>query len=507
MNHRECPSVEQLKGMLDPLAIIETSMAQHLTECTDCRQTLEMTAGASTWWDEARLHLQVEADPAIDRIAHSICALADHTSDSNLDPLHEIELEQFQHLLDPPSHPELLGKLQRYELEQLVGRGGMGLVFRAHDSELHRVVAVKTLAMHLIPIGAARQRFVREGRAAASLAHPHIVPVFDVIIDGPVPALVMQFIPGPTLENWLDTHGPMAWPQVLTLAIQISDALSAAHASGLVHRDIKPGNILLEAEASRALITDFGLVRTLDDATLTRSGMLAGTPDYMSPEQALGRPIDLRSDLFSLGSLLYTMLSGHPPFRAANPMSVLNRISYEPHRRLIEMQPDVPIELSCLIDRLLSKSPSRRPGSAADVKLQLQELKQSPLRLKGSRAISARSIAIASLCVLATTIGWLTWPASESSTPKEQATTLSTATAEPSHTAKGTGVADQILDEIVQTDTRLDHIRSQSEKLAEETEAPDVKKIAAPSNQLFQKLDHQLDRTRQRIQDLKVDVQ
>src|SRR5690606_8598234 len=124
------------------------------------------------------------------------------------------------------SHPELLGRIGRYELEQLVGRGGMGLVFRAYDTELHRIVAVKTLAVHLVPIGSARERFVREGRAGASLVHPHIVPVYDVITEGPVPALVMQYIAGTTLQYWLERRGPLPWDRAVQLSIQLLDGLT-----------------------------------------------------------------------------------------------------------------------------------------------------------------------------------------------------------------------------------------------------------------------------------------
>ena len=288
-------------------------------------------------------------------------------------------------MLAPPSHPELMGRINRYELEQLVGRGGMGLVFRAYDTELNRTVAVKILALHLIAIGSARERFIREARAVASLSHPHIVPMYDVVTDGEVPALVMQFIAGETLQRRISQRGAMPVEDVLQIGIQLADALSLAHSHGLVHRDIKPGNVLLEADGSRALLSDFGLVRALDDATLTHSGLLAGTPDYMSPEQARGHTVDARSDLFSLGSVLYTMLIGHPPFRAPEPMAVLNRICHERHRPACTADPRVPLEVSQLVDRLLTKDAKHRIASAELVCNRLRELSKSPRRLLAGR--------------------------------------------------------------------------------------------------------------------------
>lgn len=410
---QDCPSADELRGYLHPLASQREDWDRHMESCLPCRATLERLAADASWWTESHDLLNPNAesrpahDPQISRIIDSVCALSlQADQDSQSDPLREFEIEQLQRLIQPPSHPELLGRIGRYELEQLVGRGGMGLVFRARDTELHRVVAVKTLAVHLLPIGVARERFIREARASAALVHPHIVPVHDVITEGAVPALVMQYVAGPTLAGWLTARGPLPWQDVLQLGIQLTDALSTAHAHGLVHRDIKPGNVLLEADGSRALLTDFGLVRALDDATLTRSGMLAGTPDYMSPEQASGRQIDGRSDLFSLGCMLYAMLSGHPPFQAADPMAVLNRICHSRHRSLTADHPHIPWEISRMVDRLLSKDARHRPGTGEEVREHMQRLTQSRLQLR--RKWSARpvvAVALGLICLLSITWG------------------------------------------------------------------------------------------------------
>ena len=382
-----CPSPEVLRECLEAMPDPNPMLASHLESCLDCQATLSFVAGQETWWGEAQQFLSCELDPIAARISSRVCPLtsSEQLTSVGVDVLLAHELQQLQSLLEAPSHPELLGRIGRYELEQLVGRGGMGLVFRAHDTELHRVVAIKTLALHLIPIGAARERFVRESRASAALAHPHIVPMYDVVHDGPVPALVMQYIAGPTLHAWIQEHGSMPWQDALKIGSQLADALSAAHEHGLVHRDIKPGNVLLEANGSRALLTDFGLARVLDAATMTQSGILTGTPEYMSPEQANGESVDERSDLFSLGSLIYTMLAGHAPFRAKEPMAILHRVCNASHLPLYRVDPEIPLEISRLVDRLLAKNPQHRFLTAKELRDKMLELSRSPRRLLGQK--------------------------------------------------------------------------------------------------------------------------
>jgi serine/threonine protein kinase len=186
------------------------------------------------------------------------------------------------------------------------------------------VVAIKALAPQLAATSPARKRFLREARSAAAVRHENIVAIYSVD-DKPLPYLAMEYIAGQTLQQKLDACGPLEVPDVLRIGRQIAAGLAAAHATGLIHRDIKPSNILLENPIEIVKITDFGLARAADDASVTQSGLIAGTPMYMSPEQALGETIDQRADLFSLGSVLYTMCGGVPPFRAANSFAVLKR--------------------------------------------------------------------------------------------------------------------------------------------------------------------------------------
>ncbi|MEM6366648.1 MAG: serine/threonine-protein kinase, partial [Planctomycetota bacterium] len=228
----------------------------------------------------------------------------------------------------------------------------------------NRPVAVKMLAQHLSGVGAARERFARESRAAAAVIHENVVSIHNVEADRETPYLVMQFVAGESLQDRVDRTGPLNVRQVLRIAIQVAAGLTAAHMQGVIHRDIKPSNILLESGVERVLITDFGLARTVDDASLTRTGIIAGTPAYMSPEQANGDAVDQQSDLFSLGSLIYFMATGHPPFRADHAMGVLNRICTHRHKPLWQVAEQVPDELSVLVDQLLEKRPGKRSPSA-----------------------------------------------------------------------------------------------------------------------------------------------
>ncbi len=204
--------------------------------------------------------------------------------------------------------------------------------------------------------------------------HEHVVPIYDVVAEKQSSYFVMQYIAGQSLQERVDSNGPLRTEEVLRIASQMADGLQAAHEQGLIHRDVKPGNVLLEDSVDRVLISDFGLARAADDASLTRSGAITGTPHYMSPEQARGENIDARSDLFSLGSVIYFMGTGRSPFRAPKLMAVLNRICHESYRPLEDVNPTLPLELVQIVDRLLQKSPADRYDTAAEVRQELNRL-------------------------------------------------------------------------------------------------------------------------------------
>ncbi len=269
--------------------------------------------------------------------------------------------------LAPPLKSDSLGRLGQYEVLEVAGRGGMGVVFRSFDDKLQRVVAVKALAPQLATSSAARRRFAREARAAAAVTHDNVIAIHAVEDDGPVPYLVMEFVDGPSLQEKLDRVGPLSLKETLRIGLQIAEGLAAAHRQGLVHRDVKPANILLKNGVERVKLTDFGLARAGDDASLTQSGIVAGTPMYMSPEQAQGEAVDFRSDLFSLGSVLYAMCTGRPPFRAPTSLAILKRVCEEAPRPIREINPELPAWLGDLLTRLHAKAPADRFASTQEV--------------------------------------------------------------------------------------------------------------------------------------------
>ncbi len=275
--------------------------------------------------------------------------------------------------LAAPIAADDMGSLGPYRILNCVGRGGMGIVFRGFDPKLRRVVAVKVLAPEIAVDPLARRRFEREARSAAAVSHPHVVVIHAVDESHNPPYLVMEFIQGKNLADKLAAQGMLSVKEILRIGSQMADGLAAAHRQGLVHRDIKPANVLLENGVERAKLTDFGLAKTVDDVSITRTGDLSGTPQFMSPEQASGGPVDRRTDLFSLGAVLYAMCTGRPPFRADNPLTLLKRICEDVPRPIQQVNPDVPGWLCAIVDRLLAKSPEDRFQTAAEVAVLLQQ--------------------------------------------------------------------------------------------------------------------------------------
>ena len=354
---------ELLTGPIDEALTL--TIDAHIASCTACRRRLEQQAGSDQWWNDCR-----------DALAHSVGELEAHDAAGPwaLTPAVDAadgNRQSFDFVMSTPSHPEMLGRIGRYDVEQFLGSGGMGMVFKGFDSELNRPVAVKVLSPHLAGSGVARQRFAREARAAASIVHEHVVSIHDVQATADVPFLVMQYVPGHSLQELVERSGALEPREVVRIGMQIAAGLEAAHAQGVIHRDIKPANIMLENDLGRTVITDFGLAQAADEYSLTRTGTLAGTPHYMSPEQAESETVDHRTDLFSLGSVMYFMATGRPPFRASRPLGVLHRICRDEPAPLQVANPDMPEPLAVCVDRLLAKSPEERPVSATAVRQQL----------------------------------------------------------------------------------------------------------------------------------------
>jgi serine/threonine protein kinase len=256
----------------------------------------------------------------------------------------------------------------RYRLEEVIGRGGMSTVYRGTDLSLDRVVAVKVALDPLVeesPIYLAR--FTQEAKSAAAIGNPGVVTVYDAGADGPTRFIVMEFVPGKSLADILKEERPLEPARAADIAAQVADALSAAHAAGIIHRDIKPGNIMVEPNGS-VKVLDFGIARAVDGHSLTQTATVLGTSAYMSPEQALGQPVDARSDIYSLGCVLYEMLTGQPPFVADVAAAVMHQHVRVAPKPAIERNPAIPAALNTLVMQMLAKQPKDRPQTAADVR-------------------------------------------------------------------------------------------------------------------------------------------
>ncbi|HET6882565.1 MAG TPA: serine/threonine-protein kinase [Pirellulales bacterium] len=350
-NHFECDHAS-LRLALDDRLVGEAheQLATHLEQCEDCRTHLEALSAGRDWWQKAQSHLS-----SGDAAAAGEPAMPSDTDGPWLGFLLPIDDERY------------LGRFGEYLVTEVIGSGGFGVVLKALDPALNRHVAIKVLSPQLANNGSARRRFAREAQAAAAVVHEHVVAIHSVSEHEGLPYLVMSYVPGCSLQDRLDRQGPLETREVLRIGMQTAAGLAAAHAQGLVHRDIKPANILLENGVERVKITDFGLARTIDDASLTASGIIAGTPQYMAPEQARGETVDHRSDLFSLGSVLYAMCTGHSPFRAETFMAVWRRLCIDTPRPVRETNPEVPEWLAEIIEKLHSKQPHDRIQSAGEV--------------------------------------------------------------------------------------------------------------------------------------------
>lgn len=283
--------------------------------------------------------------------------------------------------LTPPEGPDELGRLGPYRVLALLGQGGMGVVLRAHEPALDRPVALKVLRPGMVAVPTATERFLREARAAAALKHPHVVTIYQVGEDRGVSFLAMEYLEGESLDSRIRRDGRLSVAEVLRIGHETALGLAAAHTRGLVHRDIKPANLWLEGPAGQVKILDFGLARVqADPARLTHEGLVVGTPAYMPPEQAEGKPVDARGDLFSLGSVLYQMCTGALPFQRETTISVLHALAVHEPPPVSELCPEAPSGLSDLVARLLAKKPENRPASTQDVAEALCALEHLPPR-------------------------------------------------------------------------------------------------------------------------------
>jgi serine/threonine-protein kinase len=272
-----------------------------------------------------------------------------------------------------------------YRLGELIGRGGFGSVYAAWDARLEREVAVKTIRPDVFPSPHLLSRFAREARAAAQLRHPHIMPIFAVGDAGGMGYMVMPRIRGDGLRAVLERER-LSLADAHRLLLEISSALHAAHETGLVHRDVKPENILLEAPERRAVLTDFGVVKALrgDDTAITVAGVMLGTPAYLSPEQALGREVDHRADIYALGVVAFEMLAGRRPFEGATAKELLAHHLLSPVPDVRRYRPEVPRALASAVSRCLAKAARQRWPRVGDFAAALRAAPIPPASASGS---------------------------------------------------------------------------------------------------------------------------
>ena len=338
---------------------VDARRLDHLEHCARCREQLTRTAAEPSFWNQSSDLLRSVTFNSWDSGAPEPAGDSPGTDEAT-----ELVVRS---LLAPTEQDGSLGRLGRFEVLGIVGSGGMGIVLKCRDVDIDRVVAIKIPSAQLWRCRAALATLEREARSAASVVHPHVIAIYQVDRWRDVPYLVMPYFPGPSLDRRIGRSGPLPLAEAIRIARQTAEALAAAHARGVIHRDVKPGNILLGRGTERAVLSDFGLAKVHSDATLTASGLLAGTPSYLSPEQARGLRVGPASDLFSLGSVLWTMLSGRVPWAGLHPHAIIHRIAAGELPPFDAPNDDVPQWALRLVEWMHRVDPGERPQSASEV--------------------------------------------------------------------------------------------------------------------------------------------
>ncbi len=385
-----------LRRKIEPTPEDQQRLAQHLEACSNCRRVF-----AAEY-----LRLQISEFASLDHIVPEVLArmewcLRQPVSDSASPPKATRATDpagierapepsaSFPQPKKPTSgaspaytpaaktrRPRIFG---HYCLYQRLGEGAMGVVFEAEDMRTRKRVALKLMKPELANNPTARQRFLREAQAASAIHHPHVVAIHEVGELSEIPFIAMEYLVGESLRNRINRGGAIPWREACRIAADVADGLAAAHRQGLVHRDVKPANIWLQHPGRRVKLLDFGLVRSLhQDVELTRDGIAVGTPAYMSPEQIRSQRVDGRSDLFSLGVVLYECLTGKKPFGGDQVLTVIAQVLTHDPVPPRQLNPQVPEAVSKLVMQLLAKDPAQRPASASEVAENLRQLIRSP---------------------------------------------------------------------------------------------------------------------------------
>jgi serine/threonine protein kinase len=411
----------------------QAALLRHLEHCAACRQKLDGLAGVDPALLEAARALRHNHFQDETPLRNVLDCLGNDPKLLTLYRSHDGD-EWSPGPTPPAASLDLLGVFKDYEGAEVLGRGGMGQVFKAFDRVLKRWVAIKVLAPSMASDETARQRFLREAQAAAAVRHENVVTIHAVDEANGLLCIVMEYLAGGSLQEYLDRHPPPEASVIARLGAEIASGLAAAHAQGLIHRDIKPSNILLGGrnpdpagspltpEPGIAKIGDFGLARIMDDSRLTRTGVIAGTPMYMAPEQVLGEALDPRADLFSLGSALYTLCTGREPFAGDSPMAVIRQVCEVRPTPIHALNPAIPPWLAAVVERLHAKRRDERFASAAEVTELLRYNLEHPQQLRPvpppqsvvkakrkKRRLQLLGVAALFLLIAGLPLGWWFW--------------------------------------------------------------------------------------------------
>lgn len=385
-----CPSADQLRRLAAGLLPNEEaqSLENHVLSCPACVNRLAAleSAGPARAESSAIFAFLSQEAHVLDRLLSNALgaetdtsalqreAATSDTADNRAAAAGDPELPEILALFDPPQQPGYLGSFAGYRVVRLLGAGGMGLVFEAEDPRLRRTVALKLLRPRMARVPGTRARLLREAQAGAALQNDHVVSVFDAGEHKSIPFLTMPLLSGKTLDRRLADGAKYDSAGALALARQIALGLAAAHDAGLVHRDLKPANVWIERGSDRAKILDFGIAFSTGEPNLTQEGTIVGTVAYMAPEQAQGLGVDARSDLYSLGCIVYQLLAGKAPYEGSTPQAVLAKLVTSTPQPLQRLNDGIPSSVSRFVERLMARDPADRPVSARQVADEIDEI-------------------------------------------------------------------------------------------------------------------------------------
>ena len=436
MEKNDCLTDSELAQLLaDQLPAHGNRLMEHLNDCEVCQRKLAIAAGDASWITDLKLkHDAAEMADCETELVNVIERMSTKTATIRVG---ENDSKSLSFQGRPFTEQIVAGRrFGSYEIQSRLGTGGMSVVFAAYDHVLDRQVAIKFLSPELEHDQSARRRFLREAKAAAAVENDFIVPIHAADDVGGFPFLVMSLIDGQSVQQRIDEPTPLAINEIVRIGTQIAKGLEAFHSRGLVHRDLKPSNILLQKPDNRVRITDFGLAKCADDSQLTKSGTIIGTPHYMSPEQAWGKDVDFRSDLYSLGATLYACITARAPYEGQNSLHILNQLREGSPPRILDLNPGAPPWLVEIIEKLMHRQPSERFQNAADI---IKALSRSgPTDAKKTANASATqyatlAITIATVVVLGIllTFGFSSFSQSNESAAKSDETTMVPSATDP----------------------------------------------------------------------------